>query len=110
MPKDVKIVTLNNKKEYQRLLLNNVDTFGLKAGRVYLSSGQECGRHSTEDREETLVFLQGKGQVIIGEESKVCEVGEGKVVYFPPHTIHNIKNTQSEPLVYVFNVVPVNKT
>lgn len=107
MQKETKVIELNSEKGYQRLLLDKVDTIGMKAGRVYLAAGQECGSHSTEAREETLVFLSGKGEAIIGEEGKIYEVGAGKVAYFPPHTIHNVRNTGVEPLVYVFCVSAV---
>ncbi|MBC8481158.1 MAG: cupin domain-containing protein [Planctomycetes bacterium] len=102
-----KVVDLNDKKEYQRVLCDKADTLGLKVGRVYLEQGSECGLHSTEAREEALIFLQGTGQAIIGKNQKAFDVAAGKVAYIPPHTEHNIKNTGPEPLVYVFCVTPV---
>ena len=102
----VRVVDLNDKKEYQRLIDGQEQSLGLKAGRVYLESQQECGVHSTEAREELLVFLSGTGTMIIGDND-TFEIGVGKIAYIPPHTPHNIKNSGSEPLVYVFCVVPV---
>lgn len=100
-------VELNDLQEYQRLM-QAPQTMGMKAGRVFLGPGDECGKHSTEAREELLVFLQGKGQAVFGKDGKDrMLVGKGKVAYIPPHTEHNIVNTGSEPLVYVFCVTPV---
>jgi mannose-6-phosphate isomerase-like protein (cupin superfamily) len=99
---------LNDKPEYQRLV-QAPQTLGLKAGKVHLMTGADCGRHSTEDKEEILVFLRGRGLALIGEnEEKSFEIGEGKVIYIPPETAHNIKNTGSGPLIYIFVVTPAN--
>ncbi|OQY05771.1 MAG: hypothetical protein B6I25_05110 [Planctomycetales bacterium 4572_13] len=100
------IVELNNEKGYQRLIPGAPTTHGMKSGRVYLEPGSDCGVHSTEDKEEQLVFLSGCGTAIIGEEEMT--VGAGRTCYIPPQTKHNILNTTStEPLVYVFCVAPV---
>ncbi len=96
------VVAINNEKEYQRLIPGAPTTHGMKSGRVYLEPGFDCGVHSTEDKEEQLVFLAGNGTAIIGEED--MEVGVGKVCYIPPQTTHNILNTGNEPLIYIFCV------
>jgi mannose-6-phosphate isomerase-like protein (cupin superfamily) len=80
----------------------------MKSGKVYLEPGSECGQHSTEDKEEQLVFLAGRGVAIIGDEK--IQVGKGKVCYIPPQTHHNIKNTSDEPLIYIYCVAPVQDT
>jgi len=41
--------------------------------------------------------------LMIGEEDSY-QVGRGKVSYIPPHTAHDVKNTGTEPLVYVYCV------
>ncbi len=100
------VVELNDKPEYQRVLDGDMQTFGMKVGRVHLAAGASCGEHTTGEREETLVFLSGQGQMMIGEDKTVFEVGQGKVSYIPPQTLHDISNTGSEPLIYVFCVAP----
>lgn len=99
------VVKLNDEQGYQRLIPGAPVTYGMKSGRVYLQAGESCGVHSTEDKEEQLVFLSGCGTAIIGEEE--LTVGEGRVCYIPPHTEHNILNTSTEPLIYIFCVTPV---
>lgn len=101
----VLIIDLNDKTEYQRLLDGKTQTCGMRSGRVYINPGQSCGRHSTEQHEEVLVFLSGQGLLLIGEQDS-HRVGEGKVSYIPPHTLHDVKNTGTEPLIYIYCVAP----
>jgi quercetin dioxygenase-like cupin family protein len=101
------VIDLTDAPEYQPLLSGMPQTCGMRSGRVYLKSGEECGQHSTKAHEETLVFLSGRGTALIGEKETPFEVGQGKVCYIPPHTVHNVKNTGIEPLVYIYCVAPV---
>jgi mannose-6-phosphate isomerase-like protein (cupin superfamily) len=103
----VLVIDLTDKGEYQPLLNGVPQTLGMRSGRVYLKPDEECGLHSTKEHEETLVFLSGKGTALIGEKGDTIEVGQGKVCYIPPNTFHNIKNTSSEPLIYIYCVAPV---
>ena len=100
-------VDLNTEKGYQRLLDNNTQTHGMKAGRVYLEPNHDCHEHSTEAREEMLVILSGQGEVLLRDQDPL-QVGQGKVAYIPPHTLHNVKNTGQTPLIYIFCVVPAD--
>ena len=100
------VIDLNNKPENQKLLSGHPQTCGMRSGRVYLASNEACGQHSTKNREELLVFLSGRGQLLIGEQDGI-EVGQGKISYIPPNTLHDVKNTGSEALVYVYCVAPV---
>jgi mannose-6-phosphate isomerase-like protein (cupin superfamily) len=104
----VQIIELKNNSDYQPLLAGKPGTCGMRSGRVYLKPGEDCGQHSTEAHEEMLVFLSGRGTSLIGEHQTPFAVGQGKICYIPPHTIHNIKNTGTEPLVYIYCVAPVN--
>ena len=102
------VIDLDDKAEYQRLLGGKPQTCGMRAGRVFLPPGQDCGEHSTNSQEELLVFLAGQGEVIIGKGT-LLRVGVGKISYIPPDTAHNVRNTGNEPLVYIYCVVPVNR-
>jgi mannose-6-phosphate isomerase-like protein (cupin superfamily) len=103
----VLIIDLNERAEYQRLLGGKPQTCGMRSGRVYLQPGQSCGQHSTEQKEEMLIFLSGKGELLIGEKESF-EVGQGKVAYIPPNTVHDVENIGVEPLVYIYCVVAIN--
>ena len=98
-------VTLNDEPEFQRLLPGVPQTHGMKSGRVHLAVGKSCGEHSTKDNEEFLVFLSGEGTAHIGDDAPLA-VGAGKVAYIPPRTPHDIENTGSTPLVYIYCVAP----
>jgi len=104
--KKVQVVTLSEGAESQKLLAGQPQTCGMRSGRVYLKPAQSCGRHSTKDREELLIFLSGRGVALIGRASQPYEIGQGTVCYIPPHTIHDIKNTGSAPLIYIYCVAP----
>jgi len=102
----VLIIDLNENPENQRILAGEPQTYGMRSGRVYLAPGKSCGQHSTKDREELLVFLSGRGELLIGENGRY-QVGQGKVAYIPPKTAHDISNTGNGPLIYVYCVAPV---
>jgi mannose-6-phosphate isomerase-like protein (cupin superfamily) len=109
MSNEVFTIELAANPDYQPLLRGCPQTSGMRSGRVYLNPGQECGTHSTDAHEEMLVFLAGQGHSLIGPEERPVPVGFGKIVYIPPHTIHNIRNTGTEPLVYIYCVAPVER-
>jgi len=102
----VLIVDLNENPENQRILAGKSQTCGMRSGKVYLAPGKACGQHSTKDFEEMLVFLSGRGELLIGENDRY-QVGRGKVTYIPPRTAHDVSNTGNEPLIYVYCVAPV---
>ncbi|OXU15386.1 cupin domain-containing protein [Sedimentisphaera salicampi] len=109
MASNTKVTDLLQNGKYQPILEGAPQTYGMRSGRVRLEGGESCGEHSTKAHEETLVFLEGCGNALIGEDKKPYEVGEGKVCYIPPHTLHDIKNTGEKPLVYIFCVAPVEQ-
>ncbi|MFA6424606.1 MAG: cupin domain-containing protein [Phycisphaerae bacterium] len=109
MSRQALVIDIKNNDEYQPLLNGEPQTCGMRSGRVYLKCGQSCGQHSTNAHEETLVFLSGQGQALIGEEKTCYLVGNGKVLYIPPHTLHDIKNSGNEPLIYIYCVAPIGK-
>ena len=96
-------VELNDQPEFQRLLPGPPQTHGMKSGRVHLDPGKSCGQHSTKENEEFLVFLAGQGQVHV-EDGQKLTVGAGKVAYIPPRTLHDVENTGSEALIYIYCV------
>jgi mannose-6-phosphate isomerase-like protein (cupin superfamily) len=100
------VVELNDKPEFQRILPGAPQTCGMKAGRVHLEAGKACGEHSTKENEEILVFLSGTGELLIGEERRAIKVCAGRAAYIRPQTIHDVKNTGSEPLTYIYCEAP----
>ncbi|MCL5280804.1 MAG: cupin domain-containing protein [Planctomycetes bacterium] len=97
--------SLEDPADYHLLLTGVPQTCGMRSGRVRLAPGKSIGRHNTKGNEEILVFLSGRGTAVIGEDNRL-QVGVGRVAYIPPQTAHDIVNTGTEPLVYVFCVAP----
>jgi quercetin dioxygenase-like cupin family protein len=92
---------------YVRLLGGAPDSISMRAGVVTLQPGTCVGNHSTEDREEILVILEGNGTFIL-ENGKQLEMKVNAVLYCPPHTGHDVKNTGTTPLRYVYVVAKVD--
>jgi len=97
--------SLEDPCNYHLLLTGAPQTFGMRSGRVRLAPGKSIGLHNTEGNEELLVFLSGSGVALIGRDTRL-QVAAGNVAYIPPETPHNILNTGTEPLAYVFCVTP----
>jgi len=104
--KKVCVIDLKSEPGRQVLLEGEPQTFGMRSGRVYLQQEESIGQHNTKANEELLVFIFGKGVALIGEKETAFDVGQGKVCYIPPNTIHNIKNTSDVPLIYIYCVAP----
>jgi mannose-6-phosphate isomerase-like protein (cupin superfamily) len=83
-------------------------TAGLRSGFVRLKPGATVGWQTTGQNEETLVILHGKGEAQI-EGATAAPVAEKMIDYIPPATRHNVKNTGTEPLEYVYVVAPASE-
>lgn len=97
----VKIVKLKFDSRYQRLFNKDSCTLGIRAGHVLLKAGDDIGSHTTGALEEILIILKGKGELSAGKDSRL-KIEEGSVLYIPPDTEHNVKNTGKTLLEYVF--------
>ena len=96
-----KIVKLESNSKYQRLFNKDSGTRGLKSGHVILKKGEEIGEHSTDGIEEALVILKGKGLLLINSEEEF-DFEDNSVLYIPPDTVHNVKNTGKGIFEYIF--------
>ena len=91
---------------YEPLLKGGEQTVRMHSGCVGLEAGAEVGEHSTKGHEEVLVILEGAGTLRI-EGHHDLEVAAGSLAYVPPHTTHNVVNTGTGLLRYVYIVAPV---
>ncbi len=94
---------------YLPLLEGPPATCGMRSGRVELRQGEEIGEHSTGNHEEALVVIEGRGEVMV-EGHHPLAIRGGQEVYVPPHTRHNVRNTGSHPLRYIYVVAPAAAT
>jgi mannose-6-phosphate isomerase-like protein (cupin superfamily) len=63
------------------------------------------GRHSTGEREEFIVLLEGTGEVRVAGVPPLA-VAAGTAAYVPPRRSHDVVNTGERPLRYVYVVAP----
>jgi len=89
-------------------LLGKVDTVGMRSGLVVLQPGKDCGWHSTDNYEEMIICLAGAGEVR-SEGGPPRALAAGQYAYNPPHSRHNVVNTGSEAMRYIYVVAPASK-
>jgi quercetin dioxygenase-like cupin family protein len=95
-----------NNTNYFPILDNKVNCLKLHSGLVVLQEGESVGEHSTENYEELIIVLSGKGY-LEAEGITRAEIGPGIFAYNPPNTKHNVTNSGSEPLRYIYIVTKV---
>ena len=102
-----KIIPLDNTgKQEAPLLTGPPETVTMRSGLVALEPGKSVGKHSTGKHEELLVVLEGQGRMTFADGSAL-PVEAGHAVYCPPATEHNVTNTGSGLLRYVYVVASV---
>ncbi len=108
MKLEPKVIQANaNGNDYLQLLGGPPESMTMRAGKVVLQPGKTVGKHSTENYEELLVLLAGEGLFLLSDGPQL-EISAGNVVYCPPDTEHDVKNTGSTPLEYIYVVAKAN--
>jgi mannose-6-phosphate isomerase-like protein (cupin superfamily) len=87
------------------LLQGTPQTSGMRSGFVRLKPGETVGWHTTGANEETLVILRGEGAVLIEGEAPRPFAAQA-LAYVPRATRHNVRNTGTQTLEYVYVVAP----
>lgn len=99
-----KVIALDNAGQREQMLLSGPpETVTMKSGLVVLQPGQTVGKHSTGQHEEELVVLEGQGKMIFHDGSHL-DIAANHVLYCPPETEHDVLNTGTGVLRYVFIV------
>jgi len=93
----------NSGKAVQQLLGGPPETVTMKSGLVTLPPGKSVGKHSTGQNEEMLVILAGQGEMVFKDGSRL-DLAANQALYCPPETEHDVKNTGTEGLRYVYVV------
>jgi quercetin dioxygenase-like cupin family protein len=99
------VKTLEGRGETHLPLLTEGVARRMRAGMVTLEPGSSCGRHSTEDYEELLIILEGRGEAEL-EGYGALALEAGNVAYIPPGTFHNVHQRGDGELRYVYVVAP----
>jgi mannose-6-phosphate isomerase-like protein (cupin superfamily) len=99
-----KTVRLENDGRHDTVLLGGPpESVTMRSGLVKLRPGQSVGKHSTGSHEEVLVILEGKGAMTFADGSSLA-VDPEHILYCPPQTVHDVTNTGSGVLRYVYIV------
>lgn len=85
------------------ILTGPPETVTMKSGYVVLEPGRSVGKHSTEHHEEMLIILEGQGEMLFDDGSKL-ELKVRTALYCPPETEHDVRNTGAGTLRYVYVV------
>jgi len=89
--------------EYVRLLGGPPETVTMHSGLVVLEPGASVGVHNTENYEEVVVVLDGVGKMKITGGPEL-NLKASTMAYCPPRTEHNVTNTGSNTLRYIYIV------
>jgi mannose-6-phosphate isomerase-like protein (cupin superfamily) len=99
-----KVVKLDSGgKDYLQVLGGPPESVTMKSGLVVLAPNKSVGKHSTQQHEELLVVLEGQGEMIFHDGSKL-DVKANHALYCPPETEHDVRNTGTSVLRYVYIV------
>ena len=85
------------------ILTGPPETVTMKSGFVVLSPGHSVGNHSTLNHEEILIVLEGQGEMLFHDGSHLA-LRAHTALYCPPETEHDVKNTGTAMLRYVYVV------
>jgi mannose-6-phosphate isomerase-like protein (cupin superfamily) len=88
---------------FTRILGGPPNSVFMRSGKVVLQPGEVVGEHSTESNEELIIILEGQGSFLYDDNKKLA-FDSNCVLYCPPLTLHNIQNTGSTPLRYIYVV------
>lgn len=99
---DVRVVALEpGDSPYLLLLEGPPHTHSLRSGLVTLAPGKSIGVHNSGVNEEMLVPLEGTGELRFPDRPAIA-LRPGVVTYAPAHSEHDVFNTGTERLRYIF--------
>jgi mannose-6-phosphate isomerase-like protein (cupin superfamily) len=98
-----KVVGLDSAGKDDLKILGPPESVSMRSGLVVLAPGKSVGKHTTGQNEELLVVLEGKGAMTFADGSKL-PVEANHALYCPPATEHNVTNSGTSALRYVYVV------
>jgi mannose-6-phosphate isomerase-like protein (cupin superfamily) len=101
-----KVVALDGSAKELSVLSGSPESMGMMSGYIVLSPGKSVGKHGTGRHEELLVVLEGAGEMLFQNGSKL-PVKANTAVYCPPETEHDVMNSGTQVLRYVYVVAEV---
>jgi mannose-6-phosphate isomerase-like protein (cupin superfamily) len=102
-----RLVVLNQLSPDSAQVLNGPpETVTMRSGYMVLAPSKSVGRHSTRNNEEAIVVLSGTGEMkIIG--GSILHLQPYCVAYCPPNTEHDVTNTGTDTLRYVYIIARI---
>lgn len=94
-------IKLDARQRFTRLLGESSKIKGLRSGLVTLKPRESIGEHKTEMKEEVIVILKGSALIHYGKNRKI-KAPQNTFVYIPPETVHNVTNSGSSKLRYLY--------
>ncbi|MDW8056323.1 MAG: cupin domain-containing protein [Elusimicrobiota bacterium] len=105
MDKTIKVVNLEKYKETKKVLNRQKNSKNFSCGFVMLRKNETVPEHSTENKEEIIIVLQGKAKLVVdGKKSKTLYANS--LAYIPPNVKHFVTNRNSKLLKYLYITVP----
>ncbi len=92
---------LKSRQRFTRLLGDSSRMKGLRSGLVTLKPRESIGEHKTENKEEVIIILEGSAVIYHGKNKRI-KAPPNTFVYIPPETVHNVKNSGSKTLRYIY--------
>jgi len=99
--KRVFCLRLKGRQKFLRLLGDKDKDYGLRSGLVTLKPKEFIGEHKTEKKEEVIIVLKGRAIVYYGKRNKI-KAATNNFIYIPAETAHNVGNSGSKILQYVY--------
>jgi len=88
-------------KSYMLMLNGPPETKSFRSGLVTLEPSKSVGVHNSGVNEEILVPLEGQGELQFANHPPVT-IKPGMITYAPAHSEHNVLNTGTGRLRYIF--------
>ena len=95
------VLGLRSGGRFLRLVGDSAKVRGLRAGLVTLKPGELIGEHKIENKEEVIIILKGSATIYFGKKKRL-KAAQNTFVFIPPETLHNVKNSGTKKLQYVY--------
>jgi mannose-6-phosphate isomerase-like protein (cupin superfamily) len=105
-----RIINIEPDKESEHLVVLSgpPQTVSMRSGVVTLEPEGSVGLHSTENYEELIIILEGQATILVKGRTPVM-AESGNAFYCPPDTEHDVFNSGTEPLRYIYIVAETRK-
>lgn len=98
---NITIKNLKILKKSKKILSKEKDTKNFSCGLVVLKKGEEVGEHTTQNKEEIIVVLEGEVILYI-EGQRFKKVKSNSLIYIPQNVKHNVVNKTKRLSKYIY--------